>query len=243
MSSLNPTMRMQLKKNTKYKFLYYNKINDDIKNMQATRAKEAERIDSQLILPSVPFPKTTTRDIETLITKCSAGEELVKNLGLDGTPRTHKEKWIKIVEGIRSIMDFHFKSWDDNRKANELGKHLVEGDIFGEDEGMAVSSHIARRYTRQVFSPWRLLKAIDSKCQGSLNDSSVCDYCPIERDAGIVDFPRGQSLLPNRNQLTVCRNKMNELAKKVFKVEHNDDPTKCKHGDHVRVDYESLIRF
>ena len=109
---------------------------------------------------------------------------------------------------------------------------------------MRVSSTIARRYTRQVFSPWRLvIKAIDSKCQGSLNDSAVCGYCHVEHDSGLADCKRGHSLLSNRNQITDARNKMNELACKILKVQHNRHAHKSKHGDHVQVDHECLIQY
>ena len=41
----------------------------------------------------------------------------------------------------------------------------------------------------------------------------------------------------------MCHSKMNYLVKQVFKVQLNNVPIKSQHGDHVHLDYQSLIFF
>ena len=231
-----------MKHSDRYRFLYYEKVTNDFE-------RQKRRIDSAIVLASHQFPKTTTNEIKSLIINCekntdqNVSRDLLYEIGYDGAEKSHDLKMDKIVRGIQCLFAFHFSSHSDEDKANMMGKMLVQGNIFGQAAGMIVASTAARCFSRRVFSPWRLLKMIDSKCQGALNDGAVRDYCHVEADCNLVPFKRGHSLLPNRNHITACRKKMNNLAGKVFDVQHNKNPTKSQYGDHVQVDYESLIRF
>ena len=179
-----------MKHSDRYRFLYYEKVANDFE-------RQKRRIDSAIVLASHQFPKTTTNDIKSLISNCekntdqNVSRDLLYQIGYDGAEKSHDLKMDKIVRGIQSLFLFHFSSNSDEDKANMMGKMLVQGNIFGE----------------AVFSPWRLLKMIDSKCQGALNDGAVRDYCHVEADCNLVPFKRGHSLLPNRNHITACHKK------------------------------------
>ena len=79
---------------------------------------------------------------------------------------SHQEKQKRIVSGVRTLFDFHFTAKDYNlRRGHILGKTLFDGDLFGSDAGKAVGMECARTVTRHIFSPFALLKAIDSSAQ------------------------------------------------------------------------------
>ena len=66
------------------------------------------------------------------------------------------------------------------KKANILAKSLFKGSLFGEEAGLKVVHTIAQTVTRTCFNGRSLLKAVDLKAQGSLNDSGVHDYYKVE---------------------------------------------------------------
>lgn len=82
-----------------------------------------------------------------------------------------------------------------NTGAEIIGKLLMEGKMFGEEPGVIVSSKIERSFLPVLFLSWRLLKAIDSRCQGSLNESAVCDYVNLEKTIGLL-FTKKAKLSP-----------------------------------------------
>ena len=179
-----------------------------------------ERIDSTIIVkPNPPHPTTTTKDLKRLIHNCRDGRaqivspELLFGLGIDGKGKLNKqENATKLIHGIQSVFNYHFTPViDDDVKANKgkneknahlLGEMLSKGIIFGASAGLAACSSIARMFSRSVFLPWRILKSIDSKCQGSLNKSAVQSYVNIKKSDKIAPFKRGQSLLPGKNKIS-----------------------------------------
>ena len=163
-------------------------------------------------------------------------DKLLADLGIDGKGTlTDKAKGEKLVTGIKTLFRHFFGSKKETTNAHLLGKMLVDGDIFGAQASKEVSSIIARTYTRSVFSPWRILKAMDSKCQGSFNDSAVRDYAHIEKEASDVKYKRGASLLPDRNGIVIARKVLDNIIDPILGVRHNANATKSQHGDHVQV--------
>ena len=124
-----------------------------------------------------------------------------------------------------------------------MGRAIVEGKLFGPKAGLEVASSVARAYTRNVFTPEAILKAIDTKCQGALNDGGVWDYAQIEKLMGPVKAKRGHALLQDHNRIGACRKILNKVAEPIFGVAHNSNPTKSQHGDHVQVNYEKMVRY
>ena len=86
----------------RYKALYRDKLNHD-------KQQITEVVNCTVEMPSVPFPKTTTKDIVHLVNKCKLGEaqviseELLFEIGFYGTARTHSDKSAKIIRGIQSL--------------------------------------------------------------------------------------------------------------------------------------------
>jgi hypothetical protein len=154
-----------------------------------------------------------------------------------------EEKSERLAKGIRELINFHFENKTEKKRAEILGGILFDGNLVGEDGATHIATSVASSVTRQVFTPQAILKAIDSSCQGSMNDCSVSDYACIEKEQDLFKYVKGHSLLPYCQRVTEVRKILNNFAQYLFKLEHNKDPMLREHGDYVKWDYECLLRY
>ena len=102
-------------------------------------------------------------------------------LGLDSEDRvSNSVKKESFAKGIRTLVDFHFRNYDENEHADIMGKLLFNGKIFSKQASNKASEKAARTMTSCIFHAVALLKAIDMKA-GSLNDRGIDEYAKIEK--------------------------------------------------------------
>ena len=85
-----------------------------------------------------------------------------------------------VTKGIFELFEHHFSLKPALECADLLTKVLFDNTIFGYPVAKHVGFKVARTATRTVFNGHRILKIIDMKAQGSLNDTAVLDYYYIE---------------------------------------------------------------
>ena len=127
-----------------------------------------------------------------------------------------------------------------------LGKALFDGDLFGTDAGKVVGMECAHTVTRHAFSPFALLKLIDSSAQGSLNDTAVTDYYRIEIQLGYSTLKRTTHLLNSHNAVYHVQKTANRLSVETIGVKHNGlgaSNHRAQYGDSVKFNLERNIRL
>ena len=123
-----------------------------------------------------------------------------------------------------------------------LGHFLFDGDLFRQESGNNVACTVAASVTRAVFSPIHISKQIDLK-SGTLNDTGMSDHARILTDQNSFEHLRGFSLLPYRNRLTAIWKIVNDFSYYLFRIKFHSSLEQNKHGDSVKWDKESLLRF
>ena len=155
---------------------------------------------------------------------------------------SNSSKKTDFVQGIRSLVDYHFRSYDEKEHADILGEMLFNGRIFSKEASNQAAEKITRTMTSCIFHAVALLKNIDMKA-GSSNDNSIDEYGKIEKDSGLTSYPRGKSMLRPRHNVTRARNIANGLVKQLFTIDESSNELGENEPDQINFDPERLFRF
>jgi hypothetical protein len=93
--------------------------------------------------------------------------------------------------------------------------------------------HVAVRH-RNIFSPWKILRAIDLSIGGCLNYNGVEVLRSVE---GLERYERG--ILPSRSSIQRCAYELHTLGQLHIPFEKKE----CALGECFAYDYEKLVRF
>ena len=150
----------------------------------------------------------------------------------------------KLQTCVQEVMAFLFPLVDEEtptKHAHHLASLIYSGELFGKEAAIDSAFTMARQVTRAIYTGRILLKKIDLRSQGSMNDSSITELHQLESEAGISKQKRGDCLISSRHQISEYRATTNRLAKKVLEVRVNEDAEKCKYGEFVAIDDYSMI--
>jgi len=169
--------------------------------------------------------------------------QVLEALGLDTKGRVSKQvSKDSFVQGIRTICDFHFSSYEEVERADVLGELLFNGGIFSKSASEKASEKAARTMTSCIFNAVEILKNMDMRA-GSSNDNSMDEYAKIEMHVGLTSPPEGKSMLRPRHNITRARTIANGLVTHLFTINESHSPEVETEYDQVSFDPERLYRF
>ena len=148
-----------------------------------------------------------------------------------------EEEKLKKISALACDVFKEFFPGEDNRNlAVKLQACLSNGGVFGVDAGKYATIKVARAYMRMKFEPWRILKEMDTNCEGTFNQSSVHHMYKIEEcGPGTLAYKHGHSAIPGTKLITEVRAVLNRFIKKTLPISRNVDHKKKRYGDHVQV--------
>ena len=207
--------------------------------------------DSVPQLPSLPTSESISGFVKTALKSGDSHDinpgdlvRVFKALGLDRNGiMSDESSQEKLETGIKMLLDIHFVKKDVKARAECIAKALFINKNFGVDACNEVAFNITRSVTSCIFTSVALLKSMDLKT-GSLNDCAISQYAQIEKESGLTNSNRVNSMLHHRGKISHVRNIANRFVKYLFDIKHNEDPLlREKYGDLVLFDKERLFRY
>ena len=155
------------------------------------------------------------------------------------------EEKLKAISTLTlNIFRGFFPNMDQKKMAVMLQSCLSNGDIFSASAGRYATIKLARAYMRMKFENWRVLKEMDMSCEGTFNQSSLNHLYRLEEcGRGSFAHTHGHSAITPTYAITEARALLNQAIRQVIPIQRNRDPLKAKYGDHVKVDYEEILRL
>ena len=153
--------------------------------------------------------------------------------------RSRRASIANCTKGWSRLLEYHLGNYSPSDRANIVGEMVFNSTLLSADERNLTACEVAKSVTSSIFSSIALLRSMDIS-GGSLNDRAIHQYARLEKEQGMSDAKRGQSLLHHRSKLTHARKIANHCTEKVFDIEHDKD---CAAGDLVTINPNNLLRI
>lgn len=176
----------------------------------------------------------------SLQNKCDTAllQGVFRKLGLvKGGSNKRAVKTANVVDGIHTILDYHFRNYGDEKRAEVIAEALFNGQLFGREIGNKIIMRCAKSVTNVIFSPVNILEVMDTT--SGLNDSAMDAVAKIEDKDGQTNAKEGQGMMPKRHRFTSHRKLGDRFGHRLLNIKHKP---KSSHGELVYVDEERLLR-
>lgn len=186
----------------------------------------------------------SAEDIEKFVrnslqSKCDTAllQGVFRKLGLVKGSNKRAVKTTNVVDGIHTILDYHFRNYGDEKRADIIAEALFNGQLFGREIGNKIIMKCVKSVTNVIFSPVNLLEVMDTT--SGLNDSAMDAIAKIEDKDGQTNAKQGQGMLPRRHRLSSHRKLGDRFGHRLLNIKHK---SKSSHGEVVFIDEERLLR-
>ncbi len=195
-------------------------------------AKEKEELENELKLCKerlVSQPRSCAMQLEDSKKKMRSAQNMLsrsrKKRG-DGTV-----DMVKLCKDIDKVVSWHFPGKRAPLKAKVVVDALCSGSLF-QGEGVEFLNELKRRYVRDVFKDWKVLKAFDCSAIGAFKTSTVQALNSV-LDEGKI------GLFPSTSGISRVRKLLDEKAAEIVGCRRE----MTKYGEVYYINFDRAIRL